>query len=64
MFGHFSGPWPASRVSCGVNDGQDLNPVMFDGVKNAEGKSRKKRAAYARNNLWVQKRDLLKSFEL
>jgi hypothetical protein len=56
--------WPPLWIARIVNDGQNVNRVIFDRVKNTMRKPGQKRAAYARNNFCVQKRDLLKTFEL
>ena len=47
-----------------MNDGQNVNQIIFDRVKNTIRKPWQKCAAHARNNFWVQKRDLFKAFEL
>ena len=56
--------WPPLWIARIVNDGQNVNRVIFDRVKNTIRKPGQKRAAYARNNFCVQKRNLLKTFEL
>ena len=56
--------WPPLWIARIVNDGQNVNRVIFYRVKNTIRKPGQKRAAYARNNFCVQKRDLLKTFEL
>ena len=56
--------WPPLWIARIVNDGQNVTRVIFDRVKNTIRKPGQKRAAYARNNFCVQKRDLLKTFEL
>ena len=47
-----------------VNDGQNVNQITFDRVKNTIRKPWQKGATHAWNNFCVQKRDLLKAFEL
>ena len=56
--------WPPPWIARIVNDGQNVNQIIFDRVENAIRKPRQKCAAYARNNFSIQKRDLLKAFEL
>ena len=56
--------WPPLWIARIVNDGQNVNQVIFDRVKNTIRKPWQKCAAHARNNFRVQKRDLLKAFEL
>ncbi len=47
-----------------MNDGQHVNHIILDRVKNAIGKPWQECAAYARDNFCVQKRDLLKALKL
>lgn len=56
--------WPPLWIARIVNDGQNVNQIIFNRVKNTIRKPWQKCAAYARNNFCVQKRDLLKAFEL
>lgn len=56
--------WPTLRIARIVNDGQNVYQITFDRVENTIRKPRQKRTAYARNNLCVEKRNLLKAFEL
>ena len=56
--------WPPPWIARIVNDGQDVNQIVFDGVENAIRKPRQKCAAHSRNNFCIQERDLLQAFEL
>ena len=56
--------WPPLWIARIVNDGQNVNQIIFNRVENTIRKPWQKRAAYARHNFCVQKRDLLKAFEL
>ncbi len=47
-----------------MNDGQHVNQIILDRVKDTIWKPWKKCATYARNNFCVQKRNLLKALEL
>ena len=56
--------WPPSWVTRIVNGGQNVNQVILYRVKNAMWKPWQECAAYAGNDLWVQKRNLLKALQL
>ena len=56
--------WPAQRIAGIVNDGQNVNQIIFDRVKNAIWKPWQECPANARNNFRVQKRNLYKAFKL
>ena len=47
-----------------VNDGQNVNQVIFNRVKNGIRKPWQKRTAHAWNDFTVHKRDLFQAFEL
>ena len=55
---------PPPRIPRIVNNGQHVNQIILDRVKNAIRKPRQKCAAYAWDNFCVQMRNLLKSLEL
>ena len=56
--------WPAPWVAGIVNDGQNVDQIILGCVKNAIRKPWQECAAYARDNLCVQKRNLLKALKL
>lgn len=56
--------WPPPWITRIVNDGQNVNQVILYRVENAKWKPRQECAAYARDNLCVQKRNLLKALQL
>ena len=56
--------WPTPWITCVVNDGQHVNQIILYRVKNTIRKPWQECAAYARDNLCIQKWNLLKAFEL
>jgi hypothetical protein len=56
--------WPPLRIAGSVNDSQNVDQIIFNREKNAIWEPWQKCSAYARDNFWVQKRDLLKAFKL
>lgn len=56
--------WPALRIAHIVNDGQNVNKIILDGVENAIWKPWQECAAHARDNFRLQERNLLKALKL
>ena len=55
---------PPPRIPRIVNDGQHVNQIILDRVKDTIRKPWQECAAYARDNFCVQKRNLLKALKL
>ena len=47
-----------------MNDGQNVNQIILDRIKNAVWKTWQECAAHSRDNFCVQKRNLLKALKL